>query len=168
MDREQAYEELLSLHAQVEGSWGELAEQHAGRLECSRGCSACCVDGLSVFQVEAERLRRRAGAVLDEAPGPEGGCAFLDDSGACRVYADRPYVCRTQGLPLAWYEEEPGGEEIVERRTICELNAEGPPLEELGEEQVWLLGPVELRLQQLQQAFGGDQERVPLRRLFRT
>jgi len=165
MDREGAYEGLLGLHDEVDAASRALAVRHAARLECGRGCAACCVDGLTVFEVEAERLRRAAAEVLDQAPGPTGACAFLDEDGACRAYADRPYVCRTQGLPLAWYEED--GEEVVERRTICELNAEGPPLEGLDEDEVWLVGPVELRLQQLQQRFGGDQARVALRELFR-
>ena len=152
MDREGAYEGLLGLHDEVDAASRALAVRHAARLECGRGCAACCVDGLTVFEVEAERLRRAAAEVLDQAPGPTGACAFLDEDGACRAYADR-------------IEED--GEEVVERRTICELNAEGPPLEGLDEDEVWLVGPVELRLQQLQQRFGGDQARVALRELFR-
>ena len=166
MDRERAYEDLLALHDEVDATAGALAKQHAARLECKRGCTACCVDELTVFEVEAERLRRGAGAVLAEAPGPAGACALLDTDGACRAYADRPYVCRTQGLPLAWFEEH--GDDVVQRRTICELNVAGEPLEELDEDALWLVGPVELRLQQLQQRFGGDQARVALRDLFRT
>ncbi|MDA1266415.1 MAG: YkgJ family cysteine cluster protein [Planctomycetota bacterium] len=167
MDREEAFEALLELHGEVDREAARLTTRHAERLECRRGCSACCIDELTVFEVEAERIRRHAAAILDAPPGPAGGCAFLDAGGACRVYADRPYVCRTQGLPLAWFEEGPD-DDIVQRRTICELNDEGEPLESLDKDEVWLLGPNELGLQRLQQAFGGDQARVALRDLFST
>ena len=48
------------------------------------------------------RVRRRKATGIEEGAGPEGACAFLDGEGGCRVYPDRPYVCRTQGLPLRW------------------------------------------------------------------
>lgn len=79
-------------------------------------------------------------------------------------------------------------DEIEERRDICSLNLDGgPPLEELAEEDCWLLGPIELRLVEIADAFvagrtagklgfeaggqiaagtGGETERVALRDLF--
>lgn len=142
---------------------GALHARHAARLRCRRGCSACCVDDLSVFEVEAARLRARAAQVLREAPHPPGACAFLDAAGACRVYAHRPYVCRTQGLPLRWLEPEAA----VERRDICPLNEAGEPLESLAAGACWELGPVEARLAALQAArSGGALPRVRLRDLF--
>jgi len=143
-----------------------LRARHAARLRCRRGCSACCVDDLTVFEVEAERIRARAAPVLREAPHPPGACAFLDGEGACRVYAHRPYVCRTQGLPLRWLDlDAPDGP--VERRDICPLNEAGPPIETLPEDACWQLGPVEARLAALQaERSGGARPRVRLRDLF--
>jgi len=97
-------------------------------------------------------------------PGPAGGCAFLDDAGACRIYPHRPYVCRTQGLPLRWAEDE--GDAVVERRDICPLNAEGLLIEDLPAEAMWTLGPVERRLAAAQARTGDPERRVPLRALF--
>ena len=159
-------DELRTLHARVDADAGAVAAHHGERLVCRRGCSACCVDELTVFEVEAERIRRNAPEVLREAPHPPGACAFLDAAGACRIYAHRPYVCRTQGLPLRWFSED-ADEEIVEERSICELNLEGPPLDSLDDDAVWTIGPTELELSQLQQRAHGNQERVPLRSLFR-
>ena len=65
------------------------------------------------------------------------------------MYDARPYVCRTQGLPLAMFEEDEDGE-VHERRSICELNLEGEPLDALELEECWLIGPTELELQSLQ------------------
>ena len=158
---------LEQLHDQVSQAADRLAAQHAERLQCRRGCASCCVDDLSVFALEAARIVAAAPEVLSAGPGPSGACAFLDPSGACRVYAQRPYVCRTQGLPLRWLEEGGRPEEVVERRDICELNeppeAAGlPSLVELAPEACWPLGPVEAQLQALQAAF---EPQTPLRRV---
>ena len=129
-------------------------------------------------QVEAALIvDRHAARLANEEPGPRGGCAFLDAEGACRVYAERPLICRTQGLPLrAFFESDEG--EIEEQRDICPLNLEGgPPLETLADEDLWLIGPFELQLTELDREYrrervrereSGDAsaQRVALRALF--
>ena len=129
----------------------------------------CCVDDLTVFEIEAQNiLQKHLPLVQTETPHLAGACAFLDGQGACRIYADRPYVCRTQGLPLRWLEEEPNGD-FIELRDICPLNDEGDvePIEELPSDECWSIGPVEERLAKLQLQFGqGELKRVPLRSLF--
>lgn len=144
-----------------------LLAVHAARLRCRRGCHTCCADDLTVFEIEAEGIRRHHGDLLrDGEPHPRGACAFLDPAGACRIYEHRPYVCRTQGLPLRWIEELPDGT-AAEMRDICPLNDEGPPVESLDATECWTLGPVEARLARLQAAAdGGELRRVRLRGLF--
>jgi Fe-S-cluster containining protein len=121
-----------------------------------------------VTALEAERIRSANPELLEEGlPGPPGACAFLDDEGSCRIYADRPLICRTQGLPLrVFFEDEEG--DVAERRDICPLNlGGGPPLEALAEESCWLVGPHELRLTKIDEDFAGpESKRVPLRSLF--
>ncbi len=159
---------LQELYAEVDQSAGSLHEKLSDRLQCRRGCASCCQDDLRVFEIEAENIRRRQRTLLErEAAGPVGGCAFLDAQGACRIYSDRPYVCRTQGLPLRWLDETDRGE-VAEFRDICPLNEEeGPPVETLPESDCWTLGPIEDRLAALQAAFGPPGQRVALRSLFR-
>jgi hypothetical protein len=119
-----------------------------------------------VLEVEAERIvREHAELVEHGAPHAPGACAFLDSDGACRIYASRPYVCRTQGLPLRWLEEDEDGE-IVEQRDICPLNAEGPALETLADDACWTLGPHEEQLILLQERSGRRLVRIALRDLF--
>ena len=120
-----------------------------------------------MFALEAARIvEHHAELLATGAPHAEGACAFLDAEGACRIYAQRPYVCRTQGLPLRWVEEQHGID--VELRDICPLNLGEPdatPLTELPPEHCFTLGPVEERLrEQAEQA--GAAERVSLRSLF--
>ncbi len=156
--------DLASIHADVDAVAGRLYLVHAARTACRKGCSSCCVDGLTVFEVEAEPIRRRHAALLREGtPHAAGACAFLDEEGACRIYAERPYVCRTQGLPLRWLEEREG--EPVELRDICPLNDSGEPLVDLAAEDCWTLGPVEERLARLELP---SRPRTALRSLFAT
>lgn len=137
-------EELQALHAEVEARARALADRLDPPLTCARGCSACCLDDLTVFAVEADLIRRNHSRLLDEeTPHPEGACAFLDGEGACRIYPSRPYFCRTQGLPLRWLEDE------EENRDICPLNrvdageGRGRP-DGLDADQCWTLGPFEV------------------------
>ena len=166
-DPETAQVDLEALYAEVDARARALAARHVGRLPCTRGCSQCCIDDLSVFPVEALHIQRRHEALLREgAPHPPGACAFLSGDGACRIYPERPYVCRTQGLPLRWF--DPDGDEPVERRDICPLRDTGPPITELLDGDCWLLGPYEARLAELQRRLeGAVGRRVALRSLFR-
>jgi len=167
---------VVGLHAEVESATRHLHVLHASRLQCRSGCASCCVDELTVFEVEAARIRRHHGLLLAGGEAhPAGACAFLDGAGACRIYADRPYVCRTQGLPLRWLEEdEPradqpaGGEPLgrYELRDICHKIEAGEALEELRAADCWTLGPVETRLAALQVATARPRARTRLRALF--
>ncbi len=170
-----ALTKLQALYREVDGLCEKLAELNAARLRCRRACTTCCTDGITVFEIEAENIRRHTGTLLQSAPMTEDACAFLDATGACRIYAQRPYVCRTQGLPFRWLDEQPDGG-LMELRDICPLNEAGPPLEELPEERCWTIGEYEGRLAELQRsvskkelqrdARSGELQRVALRALF--
>jgi hypothetical protein len=149
------------LHGVVDELVAPIVAAHGARLRCRSGCNDCCSDGLTVFPLEAAVIARHHGELLATGtPHAEGACAFLDEEGACRIYAQRPYVCRTQGLPLRWLEHDDEGP--AEVRDICPKNvAPGPALEELGADECWTLGPFEERL-----AKHGDGTRVALRSLF--
>lgn len=98
----------------------ELAKQFQDPMvsqlvQCKKGCSACCHTQVSVTIEEAELLATKvkdglpidwtklfvqASAGVSSAqffriPYEMRGCIFLDDEGQCRVYEDRPVVCRT-------------------------------------------------------------------------
>jgi Fe-S-cluster containining protein len=160
---------LEALYRDLERDTRRLDELHRGRLTCGEGCTFCCVDNLTVHEVEAEDIRRHhADLLATGTPNPEGACAFLDEKGACRIYAHRPYVCRTQGYPLRWLAEGDHGD-MVEWRDICPLNEDGRPIQELLPEDCWTVGPVEERLAELQLEAGGRKlTRVRLRDLFLT
>lgn len=85
---------------------------------CGKGCSSCCYTQVSVTEDEAIVLAKHIqdGLVIDQEllkiqqsaqndsdeffklPFQSRKCIFLDDQGACRVYEDRPSVCRTNAV----------------------------------------------------------------------
>lgn len=158
---------LQQMYDQLGDMTGRLDKIHADRMQCRSGCYSCCLDDITVFEVEAQNIRRHHADLLRSGrPHAPGACAFLDEHGACRIYEHRPYVCRTQGYPLRWIEEtdEHG---TVEMRDICPLNDAGEPVESLPAEDCWTIGPFEDFLRQLQEAGdGGEARRVRLRDLF--
>jgi uncharacterized protein len=155
------------LHAVVDELTEPITSAHEGSLACRAGCAGCCTDGLTVFEIEAALLLKKHPELLREGvPHAEGGCALLDGEGRCRAYEDRPYVCRTQGLPLRWLDHDEDGAP-VEARDVCPLNLEGIELAELPAEAMWTLGPIEQRLAAQQSSLdGGEGRRIALRALF--
>ena len=85
----------------VEAAVAKASSSSSDQLSCRAGCDSCCTAGLSVLPVEAAALQR---LLDDQAPTftakGQGFCAFLDVDGRCAVYAARPLLCRTHGLPL--------------------------------------------------------------------
>ncbi len=160
-------EELKRIHDEADQVARCLASIHRKRLQCAPGCDGCCVDDIWVLEIEAERIRSFAGDLLQRGrPHPTGRCAFLSDCGTCRIHDARPYVCRTQGLPLRWISERDDGV-LAERRDICELNVEGRLIEELSRNECWTIGPFEDRLSTLQREIDGTgRTRIRLRELF--
>ena len=167
MDRLTALQTLARLYDLVDHQVEALTILHQDRLQCRQRCSLCCQDDLTVFEVEAANIRHHHADILAHAqPRAKGACAFLDEQEACRIYPNRPYVCRTQGMPLRWIDERPDGSP-VEMRDICPLNEIGPPIEVLDIEHCWTIGPVEEALADLQtQIDGGQLRRVAMRGLF--
>ena len=148
-------DELQQLYGRVDKEAARLHVLHGQRLTCRRGCAACCIDDLAVAAVEAENIGAHHRQLLQHGiPHAPGMCAFLDGEGACRIYAHRPYVCRSQGLPLRWTDQDDAGR-TVELRDICPLNETGPPIETLPAESCWSIGWAEGALAQLQSCVDG-------------
>jgi len=115
----QAY---FQLRDRTDRFFESAASRYRDQVMCRPGCSRCCVGGLTVVMVEAiaiggglgipsERIHLQAG----QLPLSDGGsCAFLDNRGHCRIYAHRPLVCRTHGMPLLQQ-----GDGTI---SVCDLN----------------------------------------------
>jgi Fe-S-cluster containining protein len=97
-----------TLVERVDALGQRIETEFRAQIACRRGCDACCRH-LSLFWVEGVALA----LALDELSEPvaaeirerarraaaDGPCPLLD-AGACLLYAARPIICRTHGLPL--------------------------------------------------------------------
>ncbi len=85
-------------------------------IKCRPGCSDCCMAGLELFPVEAFCISQHI-TTHQSTPHKTDRCVFLKDS-MCTIYEYRPVVCRTQGLPLVYRDEESDSFEL----SVCEKN----------------------------------------------
>lgn len=145
--------EYGALQKRVDAFSDEVTRRRAADFECRSGCAGCCHVELAVSAVEAaaithhfaqladvdrQSLRTTLKAhlsrpvVSDEDPR----CVMLRDDDTCAIYAARPLVCRSQGLPLLYPAEvipeaaRRGLSEDGRALTICPLNftrQEAPP-----------------------------------------
>ncbi len=111
--------------AKVEGAIARAQSSASDQLSCRPGCDSCCTAGLSVLPVEAAAVRRALPVARDFRARGEGWCAFLDLDGRCGVYAARPLLCRTHGLPLkmSGASADRGSLRVVDDDvSVCSLN----------------------------------------------
>lgn len=111
---------LAALDAEI----ARIGELHTATLSCGPGCASCCL-AFSVLPIEAACLREAVAALPSASQARLGQnleenadrCPLLIDD-LCSVYAARPVICRTQGLPLAYVDEEREAIEV----SACPLN----------------------------------------------
>jgi len=110
--------------ARVETLCRGILDLLAGQITCSAGCSSCCTS-ITIFPVEAAALEAALAELPEErqavirqhvqehADGER--CPLLQDH-RCLLYAARPIICRTHGLPIIYNDGD--------QRTIdcCPLN----------------------------------------------
>jgi Fe-S-cluster containining protein len=99
---------LRRLYERVDSFFARVRRRAGEALTCRSGCTDCCRVELSVFEIEARRIRR----ALLKLPGPQRAgiaeraraglhCCMLDPTdGSCLIYRDRPLICRSHGLAV--------------------------------------------------------------------
>jgi hypothetical protein len=123
---------LVQLRGRVDAHFAAAEARTPTAFACRAGCDSCCHARFGVYAAEAEPIRRaladlsrrtpdlraRIRAQADD-PAHQHHCALLVD-GACAVYAERPLICRSHGLPIAVADPEP-------RIDHCPLNFRDQP-----------------------------------------
>lgn len=99
----------------------EVADLHKKNMQCQRGCDSCC-ESIKVFPIEFYAIKKELGDRLGNISNRSfnffrKSCMFLQD-GACIIYNSRPFICRTQGLPLMYQSIKTDGYEV----SHCQLN----------------------------------------------
>ena len=107
---------LDALFAKIEAFFGAATAREGDAITCHAGCSDCC-RRFTVTGLEAEVIREGL-AALPEARRDELAtraretatevCPALDPDGRCAIYAHRPVICRTHGLPIRFTEVRAG------------------------------------------------------------
>ena len=131
----------LALVEKVDAFFDRVAGRYAEKIKCGPGCADCCKRSLSLFPFEIERMLEAAAGlpttdledVIQRArqADPEAACPLLKE-GHCLIYAARPVICRTHGLPML----VPGEDSL----SMCVYNLKG--LEHLDGDCVLDLKPV--------------------------
>lgn len=111
----------------------EVVGRNRRDIVCGPGCADCCGRTFSVFAVEADNLRMGFDALPEEARRiivancsssvRNNPCPVLHE-GTCLLYAYRPIICRTHGLPLVSEHITVLGRRVT---TLCERNFVGLP-----------------------------------------
>lgn len=110
---------LAEIYARVDAFFDRVHARFPGAdgVTCHEGCAGCCRRRFSVTSIEAEVIAEardalpeaRRAALADRArAGDPDVCPALDPDGRCAVYAARPLICRTHGLPIR-FAAPPGG-----------------------------------------------------------
>ncbi|MBM4102826.1 MAG: hypothetical protein FJ263_02085 [Planctomycetes bacterium] len=112
-------QQYRELRRQTDKLAAELEKLHADRMVCRKGCCQCCTN-LTVFPVEFFSIveEMKQAGITKPAFDAAKACGYLDDKGECIIYPYRPIICRTQGLPLAFYDEPQQGYSV----TFCPKN----------------------------------------------
>jgi hypothetical protein len=126
---------IEQLWAKIDAFGARVAERYPGALACGPGCSDCCKRELTVTAIEADRIARlvaelspEARAALAERASGAPACVALDPDGRCAIYAARPVVCRSHGVPLRFTEDAPDGRRALPVLDVCPRNFVGQDL----------------------------------------
>lgn len=139
----------------------------ADRMSCRRGCADCCLLE-SVLPVEAASLELALKALPEavfEGLGSTAGsastnCPLLLD-GECSIYAARPLICRTHGLPLLIREEKGNSVDVCEKNFVDGGSLPGEAVLDLEALNAALV-MINRRFLQEHPDFATEGERVPL------
>jgi len=114
------FDEYYLLRNQIDKEIERFENMHEIHLQCKIGCDSCC-ESIGVFPIEFYAIQNELKSntlpkkLLKHNFTKE--CRYLIN-GVCKIYNSRPFICRTQGLPLLYENFEGTGFEL----SVCQLN----------------------------------------------
>ncbi len=118
MNADALLENYRELVACLDEHADRIAETFGEHMVCRKGCDSCCrhlslfwVEGFVLYEALQKSTKTKADIVRRKIAhaGSSLECPLLEDH-ACLLYAARPVICRTHGLPLM--NESERGQEI--------------------------------------------------------
>jgi hypothetical protein len=137
-------EDYCTLVADLDSTIDALSQRLSQFIGCAPGCSSCCRI-FSVLPLEAAHIADSA-RLLPRPPGRGEHCPQLNDH-RCSIYPQRPLICRTQGLPVGYIDEDREQIEV----SACVLNF--PEAHPFDLEDLLLLDSFNSRLATLNSAY---------------
>jgi uncharacterized protein len=126
---------LAELYARVDAFFARAAARlpGPGGVTCHAGCADCCRHRFTVTAIEAEVVAEGLASLPSEtraalaarASSPDDACPALEADGRCAVYAFRPVICRTHGLPIRFTAAGPRSLPVLD---ACPRNFQGRDL----------------------------------------
>ncbi|PLX80182.1 MAG: hypothetical protein C0616_08970 [Desulfuromonas sp.] len=139
----------------------------ADRMACRKGCAGCCLLE-SVLPVEAASLdlalkslpQESFQGLVNTANSVSTNCPLLLN-GECSIYAARPLICRTHGLPLLIREEKGNRVDVCDKNFVGGGSLPGEAVLDLEALNAALV-MINRRFLQEHPGFAADGERVLL------
>ncbi len=126
MDKALYFEKYLNLRNELDDNCEKLYKDHHKLMQCRKGCDSCC-EKFSVFPLEFDVIKT---SLLADTPNLNHlprkfekfrkSCLFLNE-GSCTIYNHRPFICRTQGFPLLYQNDDGTAYQL----SVCSLNFKG-------------------------------------------
>lgn len=111
-------DKLREFHQKIDNFFNDKSTKFSNQIQCKVKCDQCCHVDLSIFEIEKQnilewcdqldsislnelivKLKTQQEKGKDLFGNLVEPCVFLFD-GQCSIYAARPTLCRTQGLPM--------------------------------------------------------------------
>ncbi len=170
MDSSKYFEQYKLLVEEIDKNSKKLEKQHSKNMVCRRGCDMCCMD-YNIFPIEfysiLHNLKQNGLPIETSVAEKENSCIFLKNH-VCTIYAQRPVICRTHGLPLLFMNEDSEWE-----LSVCELNFTEYNFERFNLENTFPQDKFNSKLFMLNKSFiaefdgkeYGEKDLIPLRNL---
>lgn len=144
----EAFEQYINLRDSLDNRISELYATHSDYVQCKHKCSSCCIN-FGILAVEKYYiLHAIENSSKYTTQHEDETCAFLWNN-SCSIYAHRPFICRTQGLPIVYLQEDTGVYEL----SVCELNFKNIDMSYFTEENCLFMDFFNSELYKINQLF---------------
>lgn len=146
-------QDYRKLSEEIDKKFQELQSYWGNEINCKKGCTKCCIT-LNLFPVEIYCLKKLMEEdnfkINTEDISKKEKCLFLKDK-KCLIYKYRPFICRSQGLPLLILNNAPYNPQY--EIGFCDLNFTNHENLEFKEKNVLDLEIWNHKLQELNKSF---------------
>ena len=151
-------QKYLQLVAEIDSEIRRISSSYDSTfLQCKPGCYECCIN-FSVFSLEASLIIEQIKIESAIVESKDDLCRLLKNE-RCTIYKVRPIICRTQGIPLGYVDEDSGMVEI----SACHLNFADDY--QFKEDEILFMDRFNSRLSELNHAYCNDFNLDPLTRI---